>query len=42
MKAFSLLLMLILLLLGACDIEREPPLPGPYGDFESDALIFLL
>lgn len=29
-------LVVALLLLGACDVEREPPRPGPYGELESE------
>lgn len=36
MKGVIGLLMISLLLLGACDVEREPPRPGPYGEIESE------
>lgn len=36
------LLIISLLLLGSCDVEREPPRPGPYGEIESETLIFML
>lgn len=42
MKYLIGLLIACVLFLGACDIEREPPRPGPYGEFESETLIFVL
>lgn len=39
MKKLSLSLILILPLLFACDVDREPPRPGPYGELESVRMI---
>lgn len=36
MKALSLFMIMSLLVLCACDVEREPPLPGPYGQIERE------